>query len=393
MKKFSFDGRLMKGALCVASGAIAALLVVILGFGGLRGFGRAAKFASVLRLIRTEYVGQADLDQVMDGALDGAIASLGDQWSYYMDPEEYDAYQDTSANRYQGIGVTITQDETTGGFAIVTLTKDGPAQQAGLQVGEIILAVDGVSVKGGTSEDLRALIQADFNSQAQITVLSSDGTERTVAVSCREIYTSPVEYKMLDGGVGYVSIANFRQGMAAEAIAAVDELVQQGARGLVFDVRSDPGGQVSEMVKLLDHLLPEGDVFIQSDKKGHEKIERSDASCVQLPMAVIVNEESYSAAEFFAAALHDYDWAVTVGQPTTGKARSQVTYALMDGSAVHISKYSYLTPSRTDLYLAGGIVPDVSAELSEEEALLYVTGWLAPEDDPQVMAAVDALIP
>ena len=134
-------------------------------------------------------------------------------------------------------------------------------------------------------------------------------------------------------------------------------------------------------------------MFIQSDKKGHEKIERSDASCVQLPMAVIVNEESYSAAEFFAAALHDYDWAVTVGQPTTGKARSQVTYALMDGSAVHISKYSYLTPSRTDLYLAGGIVPDVSAELSEEEALLYVTGWLAPEDDPQVMAAVDALIP
>ena len=108
-------------------------------------------------------------------------------------------------------------------------------------------------------------------------------------------------------------------------------------------------------------------------------------------MAVVVNSESYSAAEFFAAALRDYDWAKIAGEHTTGKARSQVTYSLWDGSAVHLSSYSYLTPSRTDLYEAGGLVPDVAAELSEEELLQYQTGWLEPEDDPQIQAAIDAL--
>ncbi len=393
MKRFSPDRGLVKGAVCVLCGALTALLIVILGFGGFRNFGRAAKFASVLRLIRTQFVGEADLDRVTDGALDGAIASLDDNWSYYMDPEEYLAYQDTSANRYQGIGVTIVQDEATGGFAVVTVTKDGPAQLAGIQPGEIITAVDGVSVLGGTTDDLRALIQADYGREAQVTVLDDQGAERTVAVSCQVIYNSPVESEMLDGNVGYIAIANFRQGMADEAIAAVDALMEQGAVGLVFDVRSDPGGLVSELVRLLDYLLPEGDLFVETDKKGHEEVMTSDASCVELPMAVIVNADSYSAAEFFAAALHEYDRAVTVGQPTTGKARSQVTFPLLDGSAIHISKYSYLTPHRVDLYEAGGIVPDVAAELSEEQALLYATRWLTPAEDPQVQAAVAALVP
>ena len=393
VKHFSFDRRLIRGALCVLCGALAALVVVIVGFGGLKNFGRAAKFTAVLRTIRTHFVGEADLDQVTDGALDGAIASLDDNWSYYMDPAEYDAYLDTSANRYQGIGVTITQDEATGGFLVVSVTKDGPAQLAGILPEEIITAVDGVSVLGGTTDQLRALIQADYGREAQVTVLDAGGSERTVAVSCRAIYTSPVAYEMLDGNVGYVDIANFRQGMADEAIAAVDDLIAQGAEGLVFDVRSDPGGLVSELVKLLDHLLPEGDLFIETDKNGREDVMTSDAACVEMPMAVIVNAESYSAAEFFAAALHEYGWAVTVGQPTTGKARSQVTYPLLDGSAIHISTYQYLTPQRADLYEAGGIVPDIAAELTEEQAALFATGWLTPAEDPQVQAAAAALIP
>ena len=110
-------------------------------------------------------------------------------------------------------------------------------------------------------------------------------------------------------------------------------------------------------------------------------------------MAVLVNADSYSAAEFFAAALRDYDWAVVVGQPTTGKARSQVTYPLLDGSAVHLSQYSYLTPSRTDLYEAGGLTPDVEVALDEEQTALYQTGWLEPAEDAQVRAAIDALVP
>ena len=378
-------------ALYVLAGAVAALLIVILGFGGFHGFARAAKFASVQRIIASRYVGEYDADAVTDAALSSAIVSLGDEWSYYMDADSYDAYQDYSANVYQGIGVTVSMDEATGGFLVHATDRDGPADRAGVLAGDIILAVDGVDMKGKTTEQLRSSIQADYGREALLTLQGADGETREVSVLCEEIYSNPVTYQLLDGHVGYIAISNFRQGAGQESIAAVDSLRELGADCLVFDVRNDPGGQVTEMVEILDYLLPEGDLFIRADKKGHEVVETSDDDCVEMPMAVVVNAESYSAAEFFAAALRDYDWAKIAGEPTTGKARSQVTYSLWDGSAVHLSTYSYLTPSRTDLYEAGGLVPDAEAAMPEELQLQYQTGWLEPEDDPQVQAAIALL--
>ncbi len=380
-----------KGLLCAVAGALAALVIVILGFGGFKGFGRAAKFAAVMRIIATQFVGDYDLDEATDAALAMAVDSIDDDWSYYMNAEGYDAYQDYSANLYQGIGVTVRADDTTEGFVIEITNKDGPADRAGLVAGDVILAVDGVSVAGGTTDDLRALIQADYGKDALVTVRHTDGTEEDVSVSCETIYTSPVSYELLEGHIGYVKITNFRQGAGEESVAAVDALLEQGADSFVFDVRDNPGGQVTEMVTILDRLLPEGELFIRADKHGREHVEKSDSVCVELPMSVVVNSESYSAAEFFAAALRDYDWAKIAGQPTTGKARSQVTYSLWDGSAVHISHYTYLTPDRTDLYEEGGLDPDAEAALTEEEQMLYAAGRLEPEDDPQIQAALGLL--
>ncbi|MCD8116337.1 MAG: S41 family peptidase [Oscillospiraceae bacterium] len=392
MKKPLKNNRALVGLLCFLAGLLAAFAAILLGFGGWEGFRASAKYASVIRVIETHYVADYDVDELTDAALAAVIDALDDDWSYYMDADTYAAYQDYSANQYQGIGVTISQDEETGGFLIVTVTKDGPAQTAGLEPGDIILAVDGTDVTGGTTADVRALIQADYGAKALLTVQDGeDGSVYEVSVSCEVIYTSPVTAELLDGNVGYIIISNFREGAGSQTIEAIEELIAQGAESLIFDVRSNPGGQVSEMVELLDYLLPEGDLFIRTDKNGREVIETSDADCVELPMAVIVNADSYSAAEFFAAALRDYDWATIVGEATTGKGRSQVTISLADGSAVHISKYTYLTPSRTDLYEAGGLVPDVVVGLTEEELTLYQTGWLEPEDDPQVQAAIDAL--
>lgn len=375
----------------IVAGLVAAASALTVGLGGVSAIRASLKYDRVLRLIQSEFVGEYDLDDITDAALTGAVESLDDNWSYYMDTETYAAYQDYSANRYQGIGVTISKDEETGGFLVLSVTKDGPAQAAGIMAGDIILAVDGTDVTGEDTAYLKSLIQADYGKLAVVTVLHENGEREDFSVSCEEIYSSPVEYELLEGSVGYVEIYNFRQGAAADAIAAVDELIEQGAESLIFDVRSNPGGQVSELTELLDYLLPEGNIFIRADKKGNEQIETSDAACIELPMAVIVNGDSYSAAEYFAAALREYEWAVTVGEPTTGKARSQITVALSDGSAVHISKYSYLTPLGNDLYAAGGLVPDVAAELTEEERTLFDTGWLEPKDDPQIIAALAAL--
>jgi carboxyl-terminal processing protease len=319
------------------------------------------------------------------------ISNLDDQWSYYMNEETYEAYLTKSANQYQGIGVTVSRDEETGGFLVVSITKDEPAQIAGMVEGDIILAVDGVSVVGENISMLQELIQADYQQKAQITVLRESGETEELSVSCETIYKSPVTSQMLADDVGYVAIKNFHVGSGNDAVEAIEELIAQGAKSLILDVRSNPGGQVTDLVTLLDYLLPEGDIFIETNKWGQETVRTSDASCVELPMAVLVNGKSYSAAEFLAAALQEYDWATVVGEATTGKGRSQVTIPLWDGGAVHLSKFTYLTPQRRDLYEAGGIVPDVEAALTEEEQTAFDTGWLAPEDDPQVQAAISAL--
>lgn len=391
MNKDFWKNDFLPTLIAVLAGMVTAAAAFVILCGGFNNALAAFRYGNALGVIRANFVAETDVQAMTDATLTAAVASLDDRWSYYMDEDTYEAYQDTSANRYQGIGVTISKDEATGGFLVSAVTKDGPADRAGIVKGDILLAVDGVDVTDGTTEDIRALIQADFGQEAIVTVLHSDGTQEDVPVSCEEVYDNPVEYELLEGNVAYVAIGNFRAGAGEEAIAAIEDLLGQGAERLVLDVRSDPGGQVTELVALLDYLLPEGDIFIRADKKGREVVESSDEECLEMPMAVLVNESSYSAAEFFAAALQEYDWAVVVGQPTTGKSRSQVTIPLLDGGAAHVSRYTYLTPERVDLYEAGGVVPDVEISLTEEERLEFDTGWLEPGNDPQVLAAIDAL--
>ena len=183
-----------------------------------------------------------------------------------------------------------------------------------------------------------------------------------------------------------------KYGTKDEYIAAIQALIAEGAAALIFDVRFNPGGYKSEMVTLLDYLLPEGPLFRAVDYRGKERVDTSDAQCLELPTAVIVNLNSYSAAEFFAAALSAYDAAVTVGEKTFGKGYFQNTFALSDGSAVTLSIGKYYTPEGENL--AGvGLTPDVEIPLTEEESAKLLSGALPVEEDPQIQAAITALIP
>lgn len=391
MKKFDFRS-LAVPIIAFAAGVLACMALVVGCFGGFSVFPSVAKYAAALRVVDKYYVGEADPEELTDTALAAALDTL-DRWSYYMTDEQYDAYQDFSNNRYTGIGVTIRKDEESGGFEILGLTKDGPAALAGVQIGEIITACGGVDVTGGTTDELKELIQATYGGTVTLTLLAPDGSERTLDVPCEKITVNPVSWELMDDNIGYIRLENFELGMADSAIAAVDALVEQGAEGIVFDVRTNPGGRVSELCELLDYLLPEGDLFIRADKRGREAVETSDSEWVDVPLAVVVNAESYSAAEFFAAALREYDRALVAGEATTGKGRSQVTFVLSDGSAVHLSRYKYLTPNRVDLSEVGGIVCDAPEELDDEQKTLFAAGTLEPADDPQIQAAVDTLRP
>ena len=195
---------------------------------------------------------------------------------------------------------------------------------------------------------------------------------------------------MLDGQIGYVKIANFDTRCFDETSAAIDALLDDGAQALIFDVRNNGGGYKDELVKILDRLLPEGILFQSEDYSGTKQTDRSDAACIELPMAVLVNQDSYSAAEFFAAALQEYDWATVVGTKTCGKGNFQTAFTLSDGSMLNLSIGKYYTPqgrSLTDL----GVTPDVEIEYDDETYAKLYYSQLEDADDTQLQAALRIL--
>ncbi|MCD8100820.1 MAG: S41 family peptidase [Oscillospiraceae bacterium] len=318
-----------------------------------------SKQNAVLDVIEEHYIGDYDLSELSDASASAMVSTLGDSWSYYMTAERYEAYRQTLANTSGGIGVTVAPDEKTGGFAVYAVTEDSPAEGAGIAEGDVIVSLNGEDLRGLTTAEFKALL-GEQEGEFELGILSN-GEEKTVTLALDTIYYSPVAYTMLDDSIGYIDINNFETGAAADAIAAIEELTGEGAAAFIFDVRTNPGGLLTELTELLDYLLPEGDIYVSVDESGEETVYTSEASCVEMPMAVLINAQTYSAAEFFAATLQEYDWATLVGENTTGKNRSQLTYLLRDGSAVHISTLMALTSNRVDLVKTGGLTPDVAA--------------------------------
>ena len=250
--------------------------------------------------------------------------------------------------------------------------------------------MDGQSIIGMDVDQVRALIRGEEGTALSVTV-RRDGAETAFSLKRQMIQTVVATGEMLEGNIGLVQINNFNTNCAKETLAAVKALREQGATKLIFDVRNNPGGYVLEMLEVLDYLLPEGVLFRQEDYRGRTYIENSNAACLELPMAVLVNGNSYSAAEFFAAALREYEWATVVGENTTGKGYYQNTIQLSDGSAVNLSTGKYSTPKGVNLTEAGGLTPDVTVKVDEEMAAMIYADAVPAAEDPQIQAAIGAL--
>ena len=348
-----------------------------------------SKLTQLSELIDSYYVEDVDLTAMEDEAAHAMVATLGDRWSYYIPAKEYAAHQEQMRNAYVGIGITIMLREDGKGFEIMSVEQSGPAWEAGLLVNDILTSVAGQDIREMSANDVRELVRGKEGTLVQITVLRGEES-LDFQVERRELKTTVAEGKMLSDQTGLVIIYNFDDRCAEESIAAIESLREQGAEKLIFDVRFNGGGFAHEMVALLDYLLPEGDLFRTVDYRGKESVDTSDSDFLDMPMAVLVNSESYSAAELFAAALQEYDAAVVVGEQTSGKGYYQVTYRLNDGSAVGLSIGKYYTPHGISLE-GVGITPDVVVAVDEETAAKILYGTLEPENDSQLQAALDAL--
>lgn len=348
------------------------LLAVLYGLIGKEGL----SLLESLYLVNNRFVGEYDETQVVDSALSGMVDGLGDRWSYYLTEEEYAAQNQRRTNQYVGIGVTVNY-QAEDGLTIVEVTAGGPAEAAGLQSGEVITAVDGFSLVGEARGEGAERIQGEEGTTVTLEVRGTDGESRTVEVTRASLDSNPVRAQMLEDNVGYVALANFYDHSADRLKEEVTRLQEEGARALVFDMRNNGGGYLSELTEMLDFLLPEGPIFISRDRAGNEEVTQSDAACVELPMAVLVNANTYSAAEFFAAELQEQGVAVIVGEPTSGKGYSQQTFALPHGGAMAISTGAYFTGNGTSL-IGTGLTLDREV-------------YLADEGDAQLEAALDLL--
>ena len=318
----------------------------------------------------------ADLDYATDQALDALVTGLGDRWSYYRDEESYEALRERRANNYVGVGITVTYDREEGLF-VQEVTEGGPAQQAGIVPGDVVVAVDGQSIAGEARYAGADLITGESGTQVELTLLGADGSTRTVTCTRAVLRNPSASGKLLEGNVGYVKLSNFYSGAAESFAGVVDGLVAEGAESLIIDLRDDPGGYVTELTDILDYLLPEGPVFRQDHRWWFEVVSKSDEGCVDLPMVTIVNADSYSAAELLAAELREFGGTPVVGVQTSGKGYSQLTFPLLNGGAMGLSTAKYFTGEGVSL-IGTGIVPDVVVER---------TG----DTDTQLQAALDLL--
>ena len=348
------------------------------------------KLDEILNILNTYYVDDYSTEKLGDYLAEAAIASTGDRWSYYISAEDYEAYLESNANAYVGIGVTIQlMEESDPGFSIVSITHESPAEDAGLQIGDMIVAVEGQDALELGMTGTQQHVRGEEGTDVTITI-ERDGQRFDVTITRRVIEVDVVVYEMLESGEGYIKINNFDTHCARDTIAAIEDLCNRGATALIFDLRYNPGGMKNELVEVLDYLLPEGPLFRSVNYKGEEEVDYSDEDCLDIPMAVIINGDSYSAAEFFAAALQEYEAAVIVGTQTCGKANYQQTFRLSDGSAISISTGHYQTPNGVTLD-GIGVTPDVIVEVDEKTYLDLCYEKVERADDAQLQAAISAL--
>lgn len=363
--------------------------------GGKEDYEEARRYIEIKDVVQDNFIDPVDRGTMGDYATAAMISGLGDKWSYYMTADEYKTYQLSSVNEYSGIGMSIIKDEDHGGFQIMAVNAESPANLAGLGAGMIITSVDGEDVSRMDSDEVRLLIRSRLNGKFTIGIA---GQKDEFTVDCTKTYVSAVAGRMEKTEAGYVKIDNFEAGSGDDAVAAIEDLLAQGAIALVIDLRGNPGGLMEEVRILLDYLLPAGELFVSTDKNGKEEVTKSDSLCIQLPMCVLVNSETYSAAEICAAVLQEYQWATIMGESTLGQTRTQHTIELADGGAIRLSTNAYLTPNRVDLAVKGGVVPDSIVYNTDASATGTTDGTTGESDgtasvsnDEQLMAALRLL--
>lgn len=338
-------------------------------------------------IYRNNYINKIDDQKLTDGLIEGYIYGAEDKYGNYMTAEEYEKYRKTLNAQMDGIGVSVIWDTDIKALEVITVYENSPAEKAGVQPGDFIIAADGKASSELGYDQTVAAIRGERGTTVELTVISG-GEEKTITVERAPIEIKTVKHYKIDD-IGVISISDFYSDTPDELKKAVTALKAEGCDRLIFDLRNNPGGLLDSVLNALDYLLPEGVIVRTVDAKGKETKYESDANCVDMPMAVIVNGSTASAAELFTSALMDYDYATVIGTKTYGKGTVTAPYSLGDGSIVYVSSMFYYPP-KSDNFEGKGITPDVETDLSEEAKKINFNK-LTYENDDQLQKAVEII--
>ena len=382
----------LQGALC---GALAMLLVAGLVSCGLKmkdsGSGKDAvdsstqkKVSELKELIDQNYMGDVEEKQLEEGIYKGFISGLDDPYSVYYDEEETKSLYETTEGEYQGIGAVLSQNMNTGIITLVQIYDDSPAMKAGLKDNDILYKVNGEEVTGVELTEVVSHIKGEKGTTVEMTVLrGADNEEVTVTATRDTVEAQTVKYRMMDGQIGYVSVSEFDSVTYDQYQKALKDLEGQGMKGLVVDLRNNPGGNLNTVCDMLDLMLPKGLIVYTEDKDGNrQEASSDDENQFTLPLAVLVNGNSASASEIYAGAIQDYGIGDIVGTQTYGKGVVQQISDLKDDTCVKLTIAKYFTPKGRSIN-GKGITPDVEVEYEADEN--------NPEADNQLDKAVETI--
>ena len=383
-----------------ASGVLTGILVVTLAVGGVK-FVQQRQYNGVLsdsshvqkieyleKLIDQEYLGEVDNDEMAEGVYAGLVYGLGDVYSRYYTADEYAQETASTDGAYAGIGVSIQKNKN-GGVQIAECYEGGPGAEAGLQTGDVITAINDTDVTDMELSDVVSLIRENKDKTIVLTVFrENEEKSREISVDVTDVELPSVFGEMLDKKTGYIQITQFTGVTPQQYKDMFTELKDKGMERLVIDLRDNPGGLLTSVCDILREILPEGLIVYTEDKYGNREEETCDGkNKLDMPLAVLLNENSASASEIFAGAVQDHGVGTIVGTTTYGKGVVQELRQLSDGSAVKLTVSNYYTPNGNSINKVG-IKPDVEVKLA---SVLLNKDEITQEEDNQLQKALNVI--
>lgn len=331
---------------------------------------------------------EIDETKLKEGAIAGYVAGLGDEYTEYIPKEEMEEFTEDITGSFVGVGVYMIADESTEQIIVFYPIPESPAEEAGIKSGDIIKSVDGVEYGFEDFDTIAEKIRGEEGTKVTI-VVERDGKELSFEMTRKKVNTNPVITKMLDNNIGYVSIPSFDEETAETFKSKVDDLIEKGATSLIIDLRNNGGGIVDGATEIADFLLDKDvEILTTRDNKDNKEVTKSkNKKSIDLPVVVLVNENSASASEILTGALKDNKRATVIGTKTYGKGVIQTVYSLSDGSGLKITTAEYYTPSGTAINKVG-IEPDIKVELPDTVTSLYS---VKEEEDTQLQRAIEEL--